>query len=344
MITIFKHVYMPFMEQMILKYQDIGIFISLVIIISISNIVNMIQAIIHEFGHFIFGKITKHKLIFFNVFNLVILKELDKIKLRKIGKLSVSGQCLMEPPHKDSWRLCTLGGIILNMITIFISAALIPFANGILLIILFEFLISGIIFVLSNGIPNNKTLNDGAVYQILKSNESAIESRYKQILICKHLADGKTYKDIPKELFEFNCEKINDDDITNYLILNRYFRYLDLKMYDKANQTITHLFDKTYSSKSLVALEIALEKFYNDNIYYKNNRSYDYKKVVKNLNKQVKTLRQLRIRLSCDISFMDKFDYHDLKRKVKQIAQKELFLGDALFNIDQINLLIEQTA
>ena len=51
-------------------------------------------------------------------------------------------------------------------------------------------------------------------------------------------------------------------------------------MHDEANQTITHLFDKTYSSKSLVALEIALEKFYND-IYYKNNRPYDYKRSLK---------------------------------------------------------------
>ena len=86
-----------------------------------------IQAVIHEFGHLVFGLLTGYKFISFRIGSFMFIKKEGKLRVKLYKIVGTGGQCLMMPPpwnEKLPTALYNFGGCILN----FISAVLFLFA------------------------------------------------------------------------------------------------------------------------------------------------------------------------------------------------------------------------
>ncbi|MDE6412613.1 MAG: M50 family metallopeptidase, partial [Eubacterium sp.] len=168
-----------------------------------------IQIIIHEAGHLIFGLLTGYKFRSFRIFNLMFIKEAERIRLKKLSLAGTAGQCLMAPPDMQNGKmpviLYNLGGVITNIITglaffslYCISASIPLLADAMIISSVLAF-----IFAISNGIPlKTQTINnDGHNTLELLCNENAKQAFFTQMKIAEKNAENIRLKDMPEEWF-----------------------------------------------------------------------------------------------------------------------------------------------
>ena len=79
----------------------------------------VVHTILHEAGHLLFGLATGYKFVSFRIFNRMIAKEKDGLKVRKFSIVGTMGQCVMEPPcHTEQvpffWY--NAGGVAMNIL------------------------------------------------------------------------------------------------------------------------------------------------------------------------------------------------------------------------------------
>lgn len=90
----------------------------------------LLQIIIHESGHLVFGLLSGYGFRSFRIGSLILLKEENGVKLRRIHIAGTAGQCIMSPPDmkdgKIPYVLYNLGGSLMNLIssTVFILLSL----------------------------------------------------------------------------------------------------------------------------------------------------------------------------------------------------------------------------
>ena len=65
----------------------------------------IMQIIIHEAGHLIFGLLTKYRFSSFRVFNLFLVNEEGHIKIKYLKIAGTAGQCIMLPPELNEKRI-----------------------------------------------------------------------------------------------------------------------------------------------------------------------------------------------------------------------------------------------
>jgi len=85
------------------------------------------QIIIHEAGHLVFGLFGGYRFRSFRVGSFMLIREGDKLKLRRMSLAGTAGQCLMTPPaYTENFpvTLYNLGGSLMNLITAVIFALL----------------------------------------------------------------------------------------------------------------------------------------------------------------------------------------------------------------------------
>lgn len=82
----------------------------------------LIQIIIHESGHLVFGLFTGYKFSSFRIFSFMWVKENGKVRLRRLSIAGTGGQCLMSPPDMVEGRipvvLYNLGGSFMNILAL----------------------------------------------------------------------------------------------------------------------------------------------------------------------------------------------------------------------------------
>lgn len=208
----------------------------------------LLEIIIHEGGHFIFGKISGYRFIFFRIGSLMLLKNKGKYQLKKFKIAGTGGQCLMIPPMSDSpdfpYLLYNFGGALANMIAAVISLLLnSQFTNPwVSLLLSLNFMI-GIGFALINGIPMKLAgvSNDGYNVLNLGKDPMARKSFGVQLTLNGLLADGMRLRDMPEEWFEFSPET----DLSNHLNCSTgviRFSYLnDLHRFEEARELAEQL-------------------------------------------------------------------------------------------------------
>ena len=201
-----------------------------------------ITVLVHEFGHFFFGKITGYKFVSFKIFNFEIVKINNKLKLMKTVSFP-EGQCLLSPPqdfYKTNFTLYNLGGSLFNFIYAIITLILLFFVKN---EILFDFLFINFLVNLSVGILNifpinsKSIVNDGYNLLLCKKSEQNRKAFYN-ILKVNALEKQEFYlKDMPEEIFHIGEE----DKIENTLSLGNGINKLnyiydltkDLDLYEK---------------------------------------------------------------------------------------------------------------
>ena len=60
----------------------------------------VVHIILHELGHFVFGRLTGYQLLSFRIFSTIFYKNNGKIHKKKFAIRGTAGQCLMLPPKR----------------------------------------------------------------------------------------------------------------------------------------------------------------------------------------------------------------------------------------------------
>lgn len=212
----------------------------LILIVGVSAI---LQILVHEAGHLVFGLATGYRFISFTVLNFRIYKHGKKISVGKSSVAGAGGQCLMEPAFEESNSIpyfwYNTGGAIFNLLSgIFCIGIAFIFSDGTMART--SFLLAGIIglfFVVSNGIPMRTRVAANDAYNILSmiSNSSAKRAFWR---VMKINAFGATEKknllDFPQQWFS----DLPDHNYSNPLIcvfaIDRIYFLLEQQEYQKA--------------------------------------------------------------------------------------------------------------
>ncbi len=171
----------------------------------------LLQLILHEAGHLVFGLMTGYSFSSFRVFIFTVYRREGKLRFGLRHVPGTAGQCLMLPPkhyrHERPITLYNMGGVIMNSLTALLFLALAVFLYGALPQFFFWFFafsaLFGIIFALLNGIPFKSAAlsNDGANQRLLHKRPETVEAYYDQLLISNALSEGKRLRDMPDEWF-----------------------------------------------------------------------------------------------------------------------------------------------
>ena len=225
------------------KYLLIGFVLYFVFII--------VNVIIHEAGHLIFGLMSGYRFLSFRIFSLTFVKKDGKIQRKKFKIKGTAGQCLMYPPKRSEdgsfpFVLYNLGGGIANLLACIPFIILAIFIDGAIARTIFiSFTISGLILGLSNIIPMDMGLqNDGMNIASMLKDEYIREGFYLQLQINAQMSEGKEITDYDIETFEIP-EGAND---TNMLTVSNhffsYYWYLVKKDYESAYNVLMKMTEK----------------------------------------------------------------------------------------------------
>lgn len=229
-------------------YEELLFPLYLIVVVYVSYIM---QIIIHEAGHLVFGLLTGYKFCSFRIFSFMLVKENDKLKLKKFSLAGTAGQCLMIPPDMIDGKipviLYNLGGSLFNIISSLAIAPIYFLCNDVpyLSVGLLIFIMFGIISTLSNGIPltMGTVNNDGYNAISLNKNDDAMKSFWIQLKVNEQVSKGVRVKDMPDEWFVFS----NDESMKNSMVASKGVfvcnRLMDMQKFDEADELMKHMLD-----------------------------------------------------------------------------------------------------
>lgn len=170
----------------------------------------LIQIILHEAGHLLFGLLTGWRFVSFRIANIMWLRGADgRVRRVRYSLAGTAGQCLLAPPL---WRekgfpcaLYNLGGVIMNLATavIFGMLTFIFWNQPIAALILAEAALSGLLVGVTNGVPLPGLLvaNDGSNMVSLLRSRDARRALWIQMSLAAAQAQGLRLRDMPEEWF-----------------------------------------------------------------------------------------------------------------------------------------------
>ncbi|MCD7949829.1 MAG: hypothetical protein LUG12_06200 [Erysipelotrichaceae bacterium] len=272
-------------------YDDL---IAMVFMIVVAYMAIMIQVIIHELGHMMFGLLSGYHFVSFRIFNMMLIKQNNHLTFKIFSLPGTGGQCLMAPPDiKDGHMpitLYNLGGIIMNIIASIIFYLLYTMVdNAFMSLFLYILIVIGIITAITNGIPMqvNNINNDGYNVLELKRNSKATHAFYFQLKIAQLQSAGYRYKDMPIEF------KISDEsDLDNCLVAMQQAIYCNYLMDKHEFDDALELLNTLVCQKGISGINKYLLDC--DRIYIEllhNNKQNAKRLYTKNLQRFMKTMK-----------------------------------------------------
>ena len=169
----------------------------------------LLQIILHEAGHLIMGLLTGYRFVSFRIFNLTLLRQDGRLRIKRFALAGTGGQCLMSPPDRPIAEIDTrwynLGGVLMNALTAaaaLLCVCLFPM-NVWLKMFLAIFSFFGICCALLNGIPMKVSGigNDG--YNLLHLEREPENKRFLYCILAVNarLQSGERIDSLPEEWF-----------------------------------------------------------------------------------------------------------------------------------------------
>ena len=212
----------------------------------------LIQIILHEAGHLIFGLLTGYRFSSFRIFNLIWVRLEDRIQFKKLNIAGTGGQCLMIPPDLKDGRmpvmLYNFGGAIVNLITAIVCfglSFLCP-VRSLGWTILMMFAVIGLAFALINGLPvkMGAVNNDGRNALDLSRSEEATRAFWIQMKVNEQISKGIRLKDMPEEWFTVPSELSMNNGIIATLGVLACGRLMDQHQFEEADKLMKRLLSR----------------------------------------------------------------------------------------------------
>lgn len=210
-------------------------------------VMGLLQVVIHEGGHLVFGLLSGYRFISFRIFSYHFKQTEDGIKLFRFSIAGTGGQCLMEPPDlidgKMPYKLYNFGGSILNVLLSLPVLPLIVFGDGYVQIIAWTYFIVGILFALLNGIPLDLGIvtNDGYNALSLGKKPETLHAMWVQLKSNALLSRGAKLSDVPDEWTQMPSLDAMQDSMVTYIGLLNYQKKLVNLDYTGAREGILYL-------------------------------------------------------------------------------------------------------
>ena len=211
----------------------------------------LVQLIIHEAGHLVFGLLSGYKFSSFRIFSFMWVKDDGKIRLRQLSIAGTGGQCLMAPPDMVDGRipvvLYNLGGSLMNIIAgvvgigLFFAFSGVPFLSTVMLI----FSVIGFIIAIMNGVPMRLGTvdNDGYNAFALTRNREAMRSFWVQMKVNEQIAEGVRLKDMPDEWFAVPSDEAMENSMVAVMGVFACNRMMDEKRFEEADRLMAHMLE-----------------------------------------------------------------------------------------------------
>ena len=227
----------------------IGQILSVVLLIAGMYAALVLQIIIHEAGHLVFGLLTGYRFSSFRIFNLMLQKEDGGVHFRKMNLAGTGGQCLMCPPDlidgKMPFMLYNFGGAIMNILFSLVCLGvcfLLPafsagwVFSGFLVVI-------GFAFAALNGLPlrMGPVNNDGRNAFDMAESEEAVRAFWVQLKMNEMISKGVRLKDMPDEWFTVPSDESMKNGIVAAAAVFACNRLMDQHRFREADRLMERL-------------------------------------------------------------------------------------------------------
>ena len=260
----------------------------------------ILQTIIHECGHMIFGLLSGYEFLSIRFFNFMWIKSDDKIQFKMNNVPNTLGQCLMSIDKYQEpfpFLLYHLGGVLNNIISALFLFLICYFINNpYIQSFCFSTGVFGITMAIINGIPLELGIdNDGRNIVNMMKYPLCQYACFQQLKIGEYMSKGYSLKDIDKQYF--TLYKQNDLSLCLTISLFTILREIDLGNYQRACVIANDILENTpsineqlsYVLKSLVVYGLLLSDPTNEDIT--NIRNEKYLKMTKLLKRDLTTLK-----------------------------------------------------
>ncbi len=212
----------------------------------------IIQMVVHEAGHLVFGLLSGYKFSSFRIGSFMWVKLNGKIRFKRFSLAGTGGQCLMAPPDlvdgKIPYVLYNMGGSMANVIVSIVPfvGALVTWNRDVLHGILLIWGFVGLLQAVMNGIPmkiqgNN---NDGYNAKELGKNPESIRAFWLQMKINELGASGQTSKDMPEEWFAMPSEEGLQNSMIASIAVFRCIRMIEERKFAEADELMEQLLNQ----------------------------------------------------------------------------------------------------
>lgn len=251
----------------------------------------LLQLILHEAGHLVFGLMTGYKFLSYRIGSFTIQEEEGQLKLKKFNLAGTAGQCILCAPElKDNnfpFVLYNLGGIIMNLILGIVSIVLFKyvFKEGIINTFFVLNAFSAILMFVTNGIPARVggVANDGYNTMDMIRDHNAAIAFWKQLKINELQTKGVPLDEMNPDYFEVEGNYHNV--LISAILVFKENRLMVEKKFDQAKELIDFLF-----SKEVSIIGIYEELLKNDLMYISilNHEDYTFNKAHLRFRKSMK--------------------------------------------------------
>ncbi len=212
---------------------------------------SLIQVMIHEAGHLLFGLLTGYRFSSFRIFSFLWLKEDGKLQRKRLHIAGTAGQCLMTPPEPVDGEfpvvLYNLGGCILNALTglLFLGVYILFRGHGVLDAAWLLLAVMGLCAALENVMPMQmgNVDNDGRNALSLRGNKTALRGFWVQMKVNGESTRGLRLREMPEEWFTVPDEKEMDNTMAAAQGCLACCRLMDEKRYEEADALMARLLE-----------------------------------------------------------------------------------------------------
>lgn len=208
----------------------------------------MVQMIIHEAGHLLFGLLSGYRFSSFRILNFMWVSENGTLKFRRLSIAGTGGQCLMSPPDLADGKipvvLYNLGGSLVNILAgllflgLFFLFSALPFLSVSMLI----FAVIGFMFAVMNGVPMRMGTvdNDGYNAYSLTRSTDAMRAFWIQMKVNEQITTGLRLKDMPDEWFQIPADKDMNNSMVAVIGVFACNRLMDQQRFEEADACMAH--------------------------------------------------------------------------------------------------------
>ena len=248
----------------------IGQILSVVLLIAGMYAALVLQIIIHEAGHLVFGLLTGYRFSSFRIFNLMLQKEDGGVHFRKMNLAGTGGQCLMCPPDlidgKMPFVLYNFGGAIMNILAALIGLILCFFLPkssagwvfcGFLAVI-------GFAFAALNGLPlrMGPVNNDGRNAFDMAESKEAVRAFWVQLKINEMVSKGVRLKDMPDAWFIVPSDEFLKNGISAASAVFACNRLMDQHRFSEADALMARLLSPESGLIDLYRMMLVCDRMY----------------------------------------------------------------------------------